>query len=49
MGTPSEYLVIVRLIRPQHPYNIGCAVGLIDGYTELIFSQYLAHPTVTPR
>jgi hypothetical protein len=48
MGTPSKYSVTVRLIQLQHPYNIWCAVRLIDGYTEWIFSQYPAHPTVTP-
>ena len=48
MGTQSEYSVTVRLIRLQHPYNIWCAVRLIDGYTQRIFSHCPADPTATP-
>src|ERR1700691_3580041 len=49
MGTPSEYSISVRLIRQQHSDNIGCVVRLIDGYTESIFNQCPADPTVALR
>jgi hypothetical protein len=35
MGTPSEYSVIVRLIRLQHPDNIQYGVRLTDGVQQV--------------
>ena len=49
MDTPSEYSVTIRLIRQQHSDNIRCVVRLIDGYTESIFNQCPADPTVALR
>ena len=45
MDTPNEYSVGIRLIRLDHPDNIGWAVSLTNGYTQWIFSGYLADPT----
>jgi len=37
MDTLSQYSFSIRLIRPDHPHNIGHYVRLTNGYIESIF------------
>jgi len=48
IDTSNEYLMCIRLIRRYHPLNIGWTVRRTNGYTQQIFSEYPAYPTVSP-
>ena len=46
---PMKLSVDIRLIRQYHPDNIGWTVRQTNGYTQWIFSGYLADPTLSSR